>query len=47
MPIILFLALLPSASLESIKLGFMKKGTANVEIKIIELGDGVYMHHNE
>ncbi len=29
------------------KLGFMKKGTANVEIKIIELGDGVYMHHNE
>ena len=29
------------------KLDFMKKGTANVEIKIIELGDGVYMHHNE
>ena len=25
----------------------MKKGTANVEIRIIELGDGVYMHHNE
>ena len=29
------------------KLGFMKIGTANVEIKIIELGDGVYMHHND
>jgi len=29
------------------KLDFMEKGTANVEIKIIELGDGVYMHHNE
>ena len=29
------------------KLDFMKTGTANVEIRIIELGDGVYMHHNE
>ena len=29
------------------KLEFMEQGTANVEIKIIELGDGVYMHHNE
>jgi len=29
------------------KLDFMKKGTANVEIRVIELGDGVYMHHNE
>ena len=29
------------------KLDFMEKGTANVEIRIIELGDGVYMHHNE
>ena len=29
------------------KLDFMDKGTANVEIRIIELGDGVYMHHNE
>ena len=27
------------------KLGFKNLGTANVEIKIIELGDGVYMHH--
>ncbi|MAZ60699.1 MAG: hypothetical protein CMG50_00795 [Candidatus Marinimicrobia bacterium] len=27
------------------KLGFHEKGTANVEIKIIEEGDGVYMHH--
>ena len=27
------------------KLGFKDLGTANVEIKIIELGDGVYMHH--
>ena len=31
----------------AIKLGFKDLGTANVEIKIIELGDGVYMHHNE
>ena len=29
------------------KLGFMSMGTANVKIEIIELGDGVYMHHNE
>ena len=29
------------------KLDFMAKGTANVEIRVIELGDGVYMHHNE
>ena len=29
------------------KLDFIKKGTASVEIKIIELGDGVYMHHNQ
>ena len=29
----------------AIKLGFKDLGTANVEIKIIELGDGVYMHH--
>ena len=29
------------------KLGFMEIGTANVEIRIIESGDGVYMHHNE
>ena len=28
------------------KLGFKDLGTANVEIKIIEIGDGVYMHHN-
>ena len=28
------------------KLGFHEQGTANVEIKIIEEGDGVYMHHN-
>ena len=28
------------------KLGFHDQGTANVEIKIIEEGDGVYMHHN-
>ena len=28
------------------KLGFQEQGTANVEIKIIEEGDGVYMHHN-
>ena len=27
------------------KLGFKDLGTANVEVKIIELGDGVYMHH--
>ena len=27
------------------KLGFHEQGTANVEIKIIEQGDGVYMHH--
>ena len=27
-------------------LGFHEQGTANVEIKIIEEGDGVYMHHN-
>ena len=27
------------------KLGFHEQGTANVEIKIIEEGDGVYMHH--
>tara|TARA_Y100000996_G_scaffold142758_1_gene109417 strand:+ start:3437 stop:3931 length:495 start_codon:yes stop_codon:yes gene_type:complete len=27
------------------KLGFKDLGTANVEIKIIEIGDGVYMHH--
>ena len=31
----------------AIKLGFKDSGTANVEIKIIELGDGAYMHHNE
>ena len=31
----------------AIKLGFKDLGTATVEIKIIELGDGVYMHHNE
>ena len=31
----------------AIKLGFKDLGTANVEVKIIELGDGVYMHHNE
>ena len=29
----------------AIKLGFKDLGTANVEIKIIESGDGVYMHH--
>ena len=29
------------------KLGFMSIGTANVKIDIIEVGDGVYMHHNE
>ena len=29
------------------KLGFMKAGTANVKIRIIESGDDVYMHHNE
>ena len=29
------------------KLDFMEEGTANVKIRIIELGDGVYMHHNE
>ncbi len=28
------------------KLGFLESGTANVSIKIIEIGDGVYMHHN-
>jgi len=28
------------------KLGFKDLGTANVKIKIIEIGDGVYMHHN-
>ena len=28
------------------KLGFHEQGTANVKIKIIEEGDGVYMHHN-
>ena len=28
------------------KLGFHEQGTANVEIKVIEEGDGVYMHHN-
>ena len=27
------------------KLGFLKQGTANVEIRIIEWGDGEYMHH--
>ena len=27
------------------KLGFLKEGTANVEIRIIEWGDGEYMHH--
>ena len=27
------------------KLGFIKAGTANVEIKVIEWGDGEYMHH--
>ena len=27
------------------KLGFHEQGTANVEIKIIEEGDGEYMHH--
>jgi len=27
------------------KLGFINEGTANVEIKIIEWGDGEYMHH--
>ena len=27
------------------KLGFYEQGTANVEIKIIEEGDGEYMHH--
>ncbi len=31
----------------AIKLGFKDLGTATVEIEIIELGDGVYMHHNE
>ena len=33
-------------SLIAKKLGFHEQGTANVEIKIIEEGDGVYMHHN-
>ena len=28
------------------KLGFLETGTANVSIKIIEIGDGVYMHHD-
>ena len=27
------------------KLEFINEGTANVEIKVIEWGDGVYMHH--
>ena len=27
------------------KLGFLNAGTANVEIKVIEWGDGEYMHH--
>ena len=27
------------------KLDFINEGTANVEIKVIEWGDGVYMHH--
>ena len=27
------------------KLGFINEGTANVEIKVIEWGDGEYMHH--
>ena len=27
------------------KLGFVDVGTANVKIKIIEWGDGEYMHH--
>jgi len=27
------------------KLGFLNQGTANVEIRIIEWGDGEYMHH--
>ena len=30
----------------AIKLGFKDLGTASVKIEIIELGDGVYMHHN-
>ncbi len=28
------------------KLGFLETGTANISIKIIEIGDGVYMHHD-
>ena len=28
------------------KLGFDKQGTTSVEIKVIEFGDGEYMHHN-
>jgi len=28
------------------KLGFLETGTANVSIKIIEIGDGIYMHHD-
>ena len=27
------------------KLGFLDAGTANVEIKVFEWGDGEYMHH--
>ena len=30
----------------ALKLGFKDIGTANVLVKIIEIGDGVYMHHN-
>ena len=30
----------------ALKLGFNTIGTANVKIEIIEIGDGVYMHHN-